>query len=106
MPEPRPHRNWASVAHGTFLELTEHKAQSSLASVLRSGVHQTVAAASSAFRYVMIAAGAAGKGGLMEESTMTGSLVGPCNCDWGCPCNFMAPPSYGNCEGVYVYFRW
>jgi hypothetical protein len=23
-----------------------------------------------------------------------------CNCDWGCPCQFNAKPTYGNCEGV------
>lgn len=35
---------------------------------------------------------------------MEGELFGPCNCDWGCPCNFDAPPTYGNCDGIYVYF--
>jgi hypothetical protein len=23
-----------------------------------------------------------------------------CNCDWGCPCQFNARPTHGNCEGV------
>ncbi|MGI0149685.1 MAG: DUF1326 domain-containing protein [Thermoplasmata archaeon] len=23
-----------------------------------------------------------------------------CNCDWGCPCNFNARPTQGNCQGV------
>ncbi len=23
-----------------------------------------------------------------------------CNCNWGCPCAFDAPPTFGNCEGV------
>jgi hypothetical protein len=23
-----------------------------------------------------------------------------CNCDWGCPCNFNAPPKDGRCEGT------
>lgn len=23
-----------------------------------------------------------------------------CNCDWGCPCQFNAPPTNGNCEGL------
>jgi len=23
-----------------------------------------------------------------------------CNCDWGCPCQFNAPPTHGNCEGM------
>ena len=40
----------------------------------------------------------------MERWTMKGSLLGPCNCDWGCPCNFDVAPSYGNCDGVYVYW--
>ena len=35
---------------------------------------------------------------------MKGSVFGPCNCDWGCPCNFDAPPTYGGCDGVYVYW--
>jgi hypothetical protein len=26
-----------------------------------------------------------------------------CNCDWGCPCQFNAKPTYGNCEGVAGY---
>jgi hypothetical protein len=34
---------------------------------------------------------------------MKGSLIGSCNCDWGCPCNFDAPPTYGHCEGMYVW---
>jgi hypothetical protein len=34
---------------------------------------------------------------------MKGSILGPCNCDWGCPCNFDVAPSYGHCQGVYAY---
>jgi len=26
-----------------------------------------------------------------------------CNCDWGCPCEFMARPTRGHCEGVEGY---
>lgn len=26
-----------------------------------------------------------------------------CNCDWGCPCQFNAKPTQGNCEGVGGY---
>jgi hypothetical protein len=26
-----------------------------------------------------------------------------CNCDWGCPCQFNARPTHGNCEGVAGY---
>jgi hypothetical protein len=33
---------------------------------------------------------------------MRGSLVGVCNCAWGCPCNFDAPPTYGFCDGFYT----
>ena len=32
-----------------------------------------------------------------------GELIGACNCDWGCPCNFDAPPTYGSCEGSYIW---
>ncbi|MFY9578728.1 MAG: DUF1326 domain-containing protein [Gaiellaceae bacterium] len=34
---------------------------------------------------------------------MTGSIFGSCNCDWGCPCIFDVAPSYGHCDGVYVF---
>ncbi|HUR19908.1 MAG TPA: DUF1326 domain-containing protein [Vicinamibacterales bacterium] len=26
-----------------------------------------------------------------------------CNCDWGCPCNFNAPPTTGKCEGGWTW---
>ena len=39
----------------------------------------------------------------MEQWAMKGSILGPCNCDWGCPCNFDVAPSYGHCEGIYAY---
>lgn len=26
-----------------------------------------------------------------------------CNCNWGCPCSFNAPPTYGRCEGALAY---
>ena len=26
-----------------------------------------------------------------------------CNCDWGCPCGFQAPPTYGTCEAALAY---
>ena len=26
-----------------------------------------------------------------------------CNCDWGCPCQFSANPTHGNCEGISGY---
>ncbi len=31
---------------------------------------------------------------------MQGKYVEYCNCDHGCPCETMAPPTYGHCEGV------
>lgn len=34
---------------------------------------------------------------------LKGSILGACNCDWGCPCNFDAPPTYGHCNGTYVW---
>jgi hypothetical protein len=39
----------------------------------------------------------------MEKWSMTGSIYGSCNCDWGCPCNFDVAPSYGHCDGVYMF---
>jgi hypothetical protein len=29
-----------------------------------------------------------------------GPKVGACNCDYGCPCEFNARPTYGECEGM------
>lgn len=26
-----------------------------------------------------------------------------CNCNWGCPCGFQAPPTYGTCETALAY---
>ena len=34
---------------------------------------------------------------------LKGHLLGACNCAWGCPCNFEQPPSFGTCEGVYLW---
>jgi hypothetical protein len=34
---------------------------------------------------------------------MKGEILGTCNCDWGCPCNFDAPPTHGHCDGVYAF---
>jgi hypothetical protein len=33
---------------------------------------------------------------------MKGSIIGACNCDWGCPCNFDAYPTKGFCDGIYT----
>jgi len=40
---------------------------------------------------------------VLENWSMEGATFGPCNCDWGCPCNFDAPPTFGHCDGVYVW---
>lgn len=32
-----------------------------------------------------------------------GTVVQACNCNWGCPCDFNAPPSKGNCEGAWTW---
>ena len=34
---------------------------------------------------------------------LKGAVLGGCSCDWGCPCNFEAPPSRGYCEGEYIW---
>lgn len=34
---------------------------------------------------------------------LKGILLGACSCDWGCPCNFEAPPTKGFCEGSYLW---
>jgi len=31
---------------------------------------------------------------------LRGTEYGNCNCDWGCPCQFGAPTTHGNCEAV------
>jgi hypothetical protein len=40
---------------------------------------------------------------VVKQWTMRGSLLGACNCDWGCPCSFDAPPTYGHCQGMYTW---
>ena len=32
-----------------------------------------------------------------------GNVLIACNCDWGCPCNFNAPPTHGNCQGGWIW---
>src|SRR6266542_1108129 len=34
---------------------------------------------------------------------LKGTVVQACNCDFGCPCSFNAPPTYGHCEGGYAW---
>ena len=31
-----------------------------------------------------------------------GTLLQGCNCDYGCPCNFNAPPTHGTCDGTWI----
>ena len=33
----------------------------------------------------------------------TADYIQGCNCDWGCPCNFNAPPTKGHCEGMVAW---
>ena len=32
-----------------------------------------------------------------------GNVLIACNCEYGCPCNFNAPPSSGKCEGGWIW---
>jgi len=34
---------------------------------------------------------------------LNGKVLVACNCNWGCPCNFNALPTYGNCEALLGY---
>ena len=34
------------------------------------------------------------------EWSLKGSVLIACNCDWGCPCQFNALPTRGNCRAV------
>jgi hypothetical protein len=34
---------------------------------------------------------------------LKGILLGACNCDWGCPCNFESPPTHTYCEGSCLW---
>ena len=37
------------------------------------------------------------------SGTLTGVVLVACNCDFGCPCNFNAPPTRGKCEGGWTW---
>ncbi|HET7603305.1 MAG TPA: DUF1326 domain-containing protein [Gemmatimonadales bacterium] len=39
----------------------------------------------------------------MNGMHLSGNVLIACNCDWGCPCNFNAPPSKGHCEGGWIW---
>lgn len=34
---------------------------------------------------------------------LKGNIIGSCSCDWGCPCNFDAPPTNWWCQGGYTW---
>ena len=38
-----------------------------------------------------------------QQWQLAGTLVQACNCNFGCPCEFNAPPSKGNCEGTWTW---
>jgi hypothetical protein len=37
------------------------------------------------------------------EWRIRGEEVASCNCAWGCPCQFNAPPTTGHCEALVAY---
>ena len=36
----------------------------------------------------------------MVDWRIQGYDYSSCNCDWGCPCQVMAPPTQGNCRAA------
>ena len=38
-----------------------------------------------------------------QKWTLDVEFLMACNCDWGCPCGFQAPPTYGKCEAALAY---
>jgi len=42
----------------------------------------------------------------MSDNTkwsLEADFIQACNCDYGCPCEFAAPPTKGNCEGMVAW---
>ena len=39
----------------------------------------------------------------MADWEVSGTVLVACNCDYGCPCNFNAPPTTGDCEGGWTW---
>jgi len=39
----------------------------------------------------------------MADWKLKGTVLVACNCDYGCPCNFNAPPTTGDCEGGWAW---
>lgn len=40
---------------------------------------------------------------MAKKWQLSGNVLVACNCDWGCPCNFNAPPTPGKCEGGWTW---
>ena len=40
---------------------------------------------------------------MAEPWQLNGQVLIACNCDWGCPCNFNARPTTGQCEGGWTW---
>ena len=40
---------------------------------------------------------------MADQWMIRGSEFGNCNCNYGCPCQFYAPPTFDKCEGVDVF---
>ena len=40
---------------------------------------------------------------MAEPWHLSGTVFIACNCDYGCPCNFNAPPTTGVCEGSWTW---
>ncbi len=40
---------------------------------------------------------------MAEKWRLKGSILGSCDCEHGCPCNFNVAPTNGGCDGVYVW---
>lgn len=39
---------------------------------------------------------------MAEGWEIRGHILQACNCDYGCPCNFQARPTHGDCEGGWI----
>lgn len=39
----------------------------------------------------------------MSDWKIEGTVLVACNCDYGCPCNYNAPPTTGDCEGGWTW---
>jgi len=40
---------------------------------------------------------------MVTSWSMRGTVLVACNCDYGCPCNFNARPTFGKCEGHWTW---